>query len=309
MSTHNLRRGCVQALAMKEAIVYHSPLSNLNIRIEWALHSRHGWNIFLKASLEWHETIRTDRRLSIAGPGDLGPIINEHKGGFDMSKNRVLVMMAAVFVIGAVFAVAQTTTYEIRQGTVLNHYDNNLVVRMADGEVREVEVPEGFMFNVDGEEVPLSALKPGTQLTASVATTTTPKTVQVTEVRNVEVVRRDGQTIIIRNQEGKLVKYSKVPENIKLMADGKEIIYADLYAGMKLNAYIVHEERVEVTEQDIAVAGTAPAAPAAPAAAPAPAPVAAPAVLPKTGSSLPLAGLAGIALLMIAVGIAAYRRF
>jgi len=226
-----------------------------------------------------------------------------------MSKNKVIVMMAAVLVVGAVFAVAQTTTYEIRQGTVLNHYDNHLVVKMADGEVRDVEIPEGFMFNVDGEEVPLSALKPGTKLTASVATTTTPKTVQVTEVRNVEVVRRDGQTIITRDENGKMHQYRKVPENIKLMADGKEIRYSDLYAGMKLNAYIVHEERIEVTEQDIAVAGTAPAAPAAPAAKPAPAPVAVPAVLPKTGSSLPLAGLTGIALLMIAVGIAAYRRF
>ena len=226
-----------------------------------------------------------------------------------MSKNKVLTAMAAVLVIGAVFAVAQTTTYEIRQGTVLNTYGNHLVVRMADGEVRDVEVPEGFMFRVDGKDVSVHDLKPGTQLTAAVATTTTPKIVQVTEVRNVEVVRRDGQTIITRDENGKMHQYRKVPENIKLMADGKEIIYNDIYAGMKLNAYIVHEERIEVTEQDIAIAGAAPAAPAAPAAKPAPVAAPAPIVLPKTGSSLPLAGLAGIALLIFAVGIGVIRRF
>lgn len=224
-------------------------------------------------------------------------------------KKSVLIAMAAVIVMGAGFAAAQTTTYEIRQGTVLNHYDNHLVVKMADGEVRDVVIPEGFMFQVDGKDVPLSALKPGTQLTASVATTVTPKEVQVTEVRNVTVVRRSGQTIVIRNEEGKLVKYSRVPDNIKLMADGKEILYNQVYAGMELSAYIVHTGVTEVTEQDIAVAGSAPAAKAAPvAAAPAPAPAPAP-VLPKTGSSLPLAGLGGIALLILAVGIGIIRRF
>jgi LPXTG-motif cell wall-anchored protein len=222
-------------------------------------------------------------------------------------KKSVLIVMAAVFVLGAGFAVAQTTTYEIKQGTVLNHHGNHLIVKMADGEVRDVEVPEGFMFNIDGQDVPLSALKPGTKLTSTVKTTTTPKPVQVTEVRNVEVVRRNGQTIIIRNQEGKLVQYNRVPDNIKLMADGKEILYNQVYAGMKLNAYIVHTGMTEVTEQDVAVSGSAPVAKAAPAQAPAP--VAAPAMLPKTGSSLPLVGLGGIALLIFAIGIAVIRRF
>ena len=134
---------------------------------------------------------------------------------------------------------------------------------------------------------------------------------KVTEVRKAEVVRRDGQTIIIRNQEGKLVQYRNVPENIKLMSGDREMRYNDLRAGMELTAYIVHEERTEITEQDIAVAGQAPAKPK-----PAPAPQAAPAapaapapVLPKTASSLPLVGLGGIALLILAIGIGIYRRF
>ena len=224
-------------------------------------------------------------------------------------KKSVVFAVAAVIVLGAGFAAAQTTTFEIKQGTVLNHYDNHLVVKMADGEVRDVEVPEGFMFTVDGRSVPLSALKPGTMLTSTVKTTTTPKPVQVTEIRNVTVVRRSGQTIIIRNQEGKLIRYNKVPDNIKLMADGKEILYNEVYAGMKLTAYIVHTGVTEVTEQDIAVAGQAPAEPK-PAKKMARAPLRAPApALPKTASSLPLAGLGGIVLLILAIGIGIYRRF
>ena len=254
--------------------------------------------------------METGQRLLAAGTGESGPITNQQQGGIEMSvKKSVLVAMAAIIVLGAGFAAAQTTTFEIKQGTVLNQYDNHLVVKMADGEVRDVEVPEGFLFQVDGKDVPLSALKPGTKLTSTVKTTTTPKVVKVTEVRKAEVVRRSGQTIIIRNQEGKLVQYRNVPENIKLMSGDQEMRYYDLRAGMELTAYIVHEERTEITEQDIAVAGQAPAKPK-PAKKMARAPLRAPApALPKTASSLPLVGLGGIALLILAVGIGIIRRF
>jgi hypothetical protein len=232
-----------------------------------------------------------------------------------MSVKRNIVMVAVgIIVLGALFAIAQTTSYEVKQGTVIQVYGNHLVVKMANGEVRDIEVPEGFMFTVDGRQVPVSELVPGTKLTASVATTTTPKEVQSTELRKATVVSRSGQSIVVRNQDGKLVMYNGVPENIKLQtSDGRDMKYTDLRPGMELTAHIVHKGMTEVSETDVDVAGTAPK-PAAPAAAPMPAPVAkaaeaAPAALPKTASSLPLAGLAGIALLVIAIGIAVYRRF
>jgi hypothetical protein len=221
-------------------------------------------------------------------------------------KKSVLIVMAALFVLGAGFAAAQTTTYEIKQGTVISVYGNHLVVKMADGETRDVEIPEGFMFNVDGREVPLSALKPGTKLTATVKTTTTPETVKTTEVRNAEVVKTWGNTVILRGEDGKLRQFNRVPKDMVLTMGGKELHHRDLAAGMRVTATIVHESVVEVSERDVAVAGQAPAAKAAPA--PAPAPVAA-LVLPKTASSLPLAGLGGIALLILAIGIGIYRRF
>ena len=222
-------------------------------------------------------------------------------------KKSVLVVMAAVIILGAGFAAAQTTTYEIKQGTVVHVYGNNLVVKMSTGETKEFDVPEGFMFTVDGQSVPLSALKPGTKLTSTIKTTTTPETVQTTEVKNAEVVKVFGQTVILRGEDGKLKQYNRVPKDITLTMDGKEMNPQDLAAGMRITATIVHESVVEVSERDVAVAGQAPAAPKpVPVAAPAPAPAP---VLPKTASSLPLAGLGGIALLILAIGIGIYRRF
>ena len=77
-------------------------------------------------------------------------------------KRNVILALVAVVAMGAGLATAQTTTYEIKQGTVLHVDGNHLYVKMADGSVRDAEVPSDFMFEVDGKKVPVSALKPGT---------------------------------------------------------------------------------------------------------------------------------------------------
>ena len=82
---------------------------------------------------------------------------------------------------------------------------------------------------------------------------------------------------------------------------------------MKVSATIVHTSEETITEQHAAVSGIAPAKPK-PAAVPvvakaAPAPAPAPAVLPHTGSSLPLAGLLGLLALAVSAGIGIIRRF
>lgn len=228
-------------------------------------------------------------------------------------KGRVVTVMIAVMVLGVVIAAAQATSYEVKRGTVVQVYGNHLVVKTADGEYRDIDVPEGFMFDVNGEKVPVGGLVPGTELTATIATTTTPMTVQVTEVKNGYVVKRSGQTIVIKTPDGKYHQFSKVPDNVKLMADGKEVLYTNLQAGQEITAYIVSEGVKEVTEQEIGMAGTAPVkatpAPARdPYAAPAPKPAAPPAELPRTGSPLPLVGLSGLVLLILGIGIAVLRR-
>lgn len=247
-----------------------------------------------------------------AGHGDRGLIVNEQRGGVEISmKKSVVFAAAAIIVLGAGFAAAQTTTTEIRQGTVVHVYGNNLVVEMSTGEIKEFVVPEGFTFNIDGREVPVSDLVPGTKLTSEITTTTTPHIVQTTELRKAEIVQRKGRDVIVRDENGKLKMYSDVSENIIFTVDGKQVPLKYLAGGMRVTATIVHTSVTEVTEQDRVVGGYAPSAPvAAPAKKLARAPLRAPApVLPKTASSLPLVGLGGIALLILAVGIGIIRRF
>jgi LPXTG-motif cell wall-anchored protein len=116
--------------------------------------------------------------------------------------------------------------------------------------------------------------------------------------------------------------------NATLMKDGKPIDFTNLHQGDKLTATIVTDKPPQVmtarqVQASIAeasgTAGAAAPAPARAAAAPTPAPAAAPAAaapaapapakkLPKTGSSLPLLGMTGVALLALAAGLTMLRR-
>ncbi len=228
-------------------------------------------------------------------------------------KKSVVILIAVVLLAGAGMAAAQHTTVEIKRGTVVHVYGNNLVVKMSDGTTKEFDVPEGFTFNIDGKQVPIGDLKPGTMLTSAVKTTETPREVEVTEFRSGTVVKVVGTTLMVRMADGEIRRLKNVPRDQRFEVDGKELDVTQLREGMKLRAKVVSTHVATITEQDVMVAGSAPQAPrpaaARPAAKPA-APAAAPAaMLPHTGSSTPLAGLLGIFLVLIGAGIAVIRRF
>lgn len=228
-----------------------------------------------------------------------------------MLKNAIVIALAAIVVLGAGLVSAQTTTYEVKQGTVLHVDGNELYVRMSDGTVKDFDVPADFRFEVDGRMVPVSELKPGTLLTQTIATTTTPEVVKSVEIKEAEVVQRIGQTIIYRDKLGQVHKITGIPDGWIVYRDGQPVPIEALAGGDRVTAYIVHKEYSTVTEEEMRVAGITPKAPPAPRPAaapkPAPAPAAAP-MLPKTGSSLPLVGLTGLLALALGLGMAVIRR-
>lgn len=226
-------------------------------------------------------------------------------------KRVLMVALVAVVAMSAGVAMAQSTTYEIKQGTVLHVDGNHLYVKMADGTVKDAEVPSDFLFEVDGKKVPVTALKPGTKLTQTIATTSVPKVVKTVEVQEAEIVQRIGQTVIYRDKLGQIHKVTGIPEGWIVYRNGNPVPIEALAGGDRVTAYIVHKEESIITEEEMRIAGNAPKAQ------PKPRPVAAPKpaapkpapVLPKTGSDLPLVGFAGLLALALGLGIAVTRRF
>ena len=220
----------------------------------------------------------------------------------------------------AIKGAAETTTQEI-SGTVIQAEGKTLVVRLSTGEIRTFEPPESRRFIIDGKEVGLSELKPGTKLHATVTTTRTSVTDRTTTVGTGKVWFVSGNNVILTlpNNENRMYK---VAESYRFIVDGQKATVHDLRKGMTVSAEkIVEEPRVEIAS-NTTVTGSAPPPPrpvvaetrpvpaptpapapapapvrAAPAPTPAPEPIAAAApapALPKTGSPLSLIGLLGV---------------
>jgi hypothetical protein len=206
-----------------------------------------------------------------------------------------------------------TVTTQQLSGTVVQVEGNDLLVRMSTGGFRNFTVPESRKFIVDGQELSVHDLKPGTKLTATVSTTTTPVTERTTTVGSGKVWYVSGNNVILTlpNNENRMYK---VQDSYRFTVNGQKASVHDLKKGMVISAEkIVEEPKTEIAS-NTTVTGHAPPpepkpvmaetpAPAKEVATPNPTPTAAPAevaeakpqaTLPKTGSPLPLFGVLGL---------------
>lgn len=254
--------------------------------------------------------------------------------------------ISTVFALLAVTATAQTTTTQKikgtatsttrqEQGTVTHVEGNTVAIKMSTGEMRVVTVPDSRTAIVDGKEITVHELKPGTTLTANITTTTTPVTERTVSNLTGTVWHVSAPNVILTLPDGTNKMYKARPD-MKFNVGGQKATVFDLKKGMKVSAEkIVEEPRTEIAS-DSKVTGTAPkpkpvvtAAAQAPEPAPAPvkeeaaAPAAAPtpepaqvaetpaqlpAKLPKTGSPLPLAGMFGLMFTCAGLGLRMLRR-
>ena len=226
--------------------------------------------------------------------------------------SRKLVLLAVLVVACIAFAVtvqAQTVQTEVKHGTVVSVGQNYLVVKMADGTMKGFDVPPGFMFDIEGTKVPLSALKPGQELTATITTTTKPVTEKTIVVKQGTVVKVVARTLLVQMADG-TYKSIVPPSGFLFEVDGQMVPLEELRPGMKLTATLVSDKDIgTVSAKDVEISASAP--PPAPAAAPAPAapaPPPAPAKLPKTAGPLPLIGLLGLLSLGLGAGLSFRRR-
>jgi hypothetical protein len=251
---------------------------------------------------------------------------------------RSCLMLASVLVIltAGVSSAQTTASTEVKKFEVIAVDGNDLVVRLPEG-TRQINVPPGFVFTVNGKPLSVSDLRPGMSGTATITTTTTVTPVTVTEVKSGTVALVSGTAVYVRTPEGvRLFTQSELDKRgVKIFVDGKPRAVSELHEGNKLTATIITTKPPSiVTEKEVqatlAKTGAAPAAPAAaaapaPAAAPRPAPApsaaqaappaAAPAQqpvattarrLPSTAGPLPTVALAG--LVSLAIGAFATRR-
>jgi hypothetical protein len=152
---------------------------------------------------------------------------------------------------------AATVTKSELKGEVEYVEGNSLVVTMSSGEVRTFNVPESRKFLIDGKELSVHELKPGTTLTATVITTATPIVTRTTTVKSGKVwhVLRNNVIVTLPNGEN---KQFIVEADTRITVNGNPTTIADLRKGMIVHAERVVEQPATVITTDTSVVGQAP---------------------------------------------------
>ena len=231
-----------------------------------------------------------------------------------MSRARGFIL--AAFAAGAALAQALVVT-EIRTGVILYVDGNYVVVRGPEG-VREFVVSNDFRFTTNGHDISVHELKPGMRFGATITTTVAPVEVTATEIRQAQVKKKLGNTLVVRLDDGTYKKFTADDTKhimLTFLRNGREATAWDLKEGDKIEATIITRLPPELVASQMIGVTVAPPPPSPAPAPPKPAPAAPAAstekparVLPKTASGLPAIGLLGLGLVAAGVGSAVLRR-
>ncbi len=172
---------------------------------------------------------------------------------------RILVALIPTLLFACSWAWAQMEVEtEVKRGTVLYAKGNSVMVREPSGDDMLYTVPEDFRVHVESRDVPVSQLKPGTELIATITTVTRPRTVQTTQVIRGTVWDVAGNSLLVTMESGEQ-RQVEVPGGFKFIVDGEEKGVNELRRGMKLRATIIQKKQEMVTESTTVVHGLPPA--------------------------------------------------
>lgn len=241
---------------------------------------------------------------------------------------------ASIFVIATVALgtrAQDTSTTTVRHGS--SSYDtkvknaevvyvegNDLVLKLEDGKIEHLVVPDADRFNIDGNNVTVHDLVPGTKLTQTITTSTTPRYVNTVRTIEGKVWHVTAPTSVIVSLPDGTNQVYKVPDHAKFTIEGEPKTVFELKKGMNFKATIITDDTHTVIAENRSVVGQAPP-PATPPVVgvllfspPAPAPVLTAsaeepaATLPQTGSLLPLLGVLGALAISMSLGLGLVRR-
>jgi LPXTG-motif cell wall-anchored protein len=216
---------------------------------------------------------------------------------------------------------AATVTTQVKNAEIVYVSGNDVVVKMDDGQIKHVVVPDDKTITVEGKALSVHDLQPGMHVTKTITTTTTPRT--ITTVRTVKGrvwYVNPPSSVILTLPDGTNKQY-KVPKGQKFEMNGQMHDLFDIKKGDVISATAITESPEVESSASSHVTGTPPPPPPTPpaeavllieeptpVAASAPTHEVAQAPLPKTGSMIPLIGLLGLISLSAALGIRAFRR-
>ena len=210
---------------------------------------------------------------------------------------------------------------KVRNAEVVYVEGNDLVMRVEEGRLEHLVVPDTDKFHIDGREASVYDLKPGMKLTETITTTTTPRYVKTIRTIEGQVWQvNPPATVVLRLPDHKHMIY-RVPTHASFTINEKSQTVFDLRKGMQFKATIVQDEPRTVVQrakhvvaetpqalvipQDVGTLLIEEAKPELPATT---SKAEFPEALPETGSSLRLVAIIGVLAIAASLGLSVYRR-
>lgn len=242
-------------------------------------------------------------------------------------------VLASAIIAGAVAAQNNTATTvrhgETRYNTQVTNAEvvyvegNDLVVRNGDGKIEHFVVPDSDRFTVNGRDISVGGLTPGTKLTQTITTSVTPRYVTTVQTIKGKVWHVSAPHSIYLRLPDNTTHVFKVPSNAKFIVHGQPKTVFDVRKGMSIEATVItdSEESVNSTSKSTIAELPAPEMPRevgvllimtpqspllAPVSSDEPTEMAQ--TLPKTASVLPLVGLLGAIAITFSLGLTTLRR-
>ena len=213
----------------------------------------------------------------------------------------------------------------IKNAEVIHVSNHQIVVKLENGMMEFLNLPEDQKFQIDGKELSIHDLKPGTKLTQELHTVTTPQEVATMRTVKGEIWQINPPHLILHFGNGKAKSYT-VPDGIVFHINGEDKTVFDLRKGMSIDATVLTTMPQSLVARHHEITGQAPAtkvafegpllleSPRTQPVAPLVAAVEPPnkLELPKTASPLPLMGLIGLLSLSASgalAGVETIRRY
>ncbi len=214
----------------------------------------------------------------------------------------------------------EVQTTHVKNAEIIHVSGHEVVVELENGKFELLNLGENFKFQVDGKELTVHELTPGTKVSQEIHTVTTPQEVTTLRTVNGKVWHVNGPHLILSFPEGENKAYT-VPDGIVFHINGEDKTVFDLRKGMELSATVLTVAPLQSVTMHTVVTGQAPPRPSVTFEGPmliapdreAPALTAAleepvPQELPKTASLVPLAGMLGFLSLALYAGLRIVRR-
>ena len=156
-----------------------------------------------------------------------------------------------------------TKIVEVEKGEVIYVSGNDLILKMDDGTIRHVNVPDSATATVNGKQIGIHDVKVGMKLQKTVSTSTTPTMVTKVDTVTGTVFHVVPPLSVILTLDDGTNQEFKIPKDQKFDVDGKMVDAWGLKPGMKISATKVTETPETIVSQKTKVTGTMPPPPPA----------------------------------------------